>query len=867
MGWIRALFSRRKLQEGLDEEVRLHIDLQAEEYLRSGLSPAEARIRAQRRFGNAASVQENCRDQNGVNRVETFRQDLRFGARSLIKQRGFTATVLLTLALGIGANTAMFSVLRGILFEPLPLPDPDRVAVIWENDRLRGTTRERASYPDYLDMKAQTRLIDHLAALQSMDVTLTGHGEAERVPAARVTSSYFDVLRLRPVIGRVFGPGEDGIVLSHALWHRKFGGTGNVLGSTVYLDGFSGTILGVLPPGAMLQAGSAEVWSSMENVRATQFRGQHNTAVFGRLRSGVSIAEAQAEVTGIMARLEKEYPNDNLGRGALVIPLHEDLAGNMRPALKVLATAVAGVLLIACVNIASLLLARASSRGREMAIRTSLGAGRARLTRQLLTESLLLALAGGLLGVVVAYWGVQALVAFAPSDTPLLGRVRVDVPTLAATFGLSVIAWLIFGLIPAIRTSAVAPASALQGAGRNTAGRESHRLLHGLVMAEIALAVVLVISAGLLIRSFWRLRQVNLGYHPSGVISLRMKLPETTYPWPKWPFREWPAVQAFNGRLKSAVEALPGVESVSLALASPAREIWTTRAYVEGRPIPPEGEQKEAQYRTADPDYLNVAGARLVRGRFFSNTDDGRHPMVAVLNEAFLREYFPGQDAIGRRIVVFGTPREVVGVVGDMRYSGPGAPVPATMYFPVNQQPWPDCTLMVRTSEDPTALAPALRRAVLAIDGGVAPFDVMTLDAAIAESTARERFVLSLLTGFGALALVLAIIGIHGVVAYVVVRRRREIAVRIAMGARPRDIFSQVTGATVRRAVLGVAAGLAVAGVAAPLMQPLVFATSTRDAATYGAVVAVLLAVAFCGAAVPARRAAGLDPAITLRDE
>jgi putative ABC transport system permease protein len=867
MGWIRALFHRRKLQEELDDEMRLHADLQVEEYLKAGLSPAEARAASQRRFGNAASVRERCRDENGITRVETFRQDLRFGARTLIAQRGFSATVLLTLALGIGANTAMFSVLRGILFEPLPLPDPDRVVIVWENDRLRGTTRENASYPDYLDMRQQSKLFDYLAASQSMDVTLSGRGEAERVPAARVTFSYFGVLGLEPVIGRVFGPGEDGIVLSHALWQRKFGGAASVLGSTVYLDGFSGTILGVLPPEAVLDRDSAELWSSVENVRATQFRGMHNTHVLGRLRRGASVEQAQAEMAGIMSRLEQEYPKDNQGRGALVVPLHEDLAGSMRPALKVLAAAVAGVLLIACVNIASLLLARASSRSREMAVRMSLGAGRARLTRQLLTESLLLALAGGFLGVAVAYGGAQALIAFAPAGTPLLGRVRVDGLAIAATLGFSLAAWLIFGLLPAVRTSAAAPASALKAAGRTTAGREPHRHLHGLVLAEIALAVVLVISAGLLIRSFWRLRQVDLGYRPSGVVSLRVKLPETRYPWPKFPFREWPAVTGFHDRLKNTVTALPGVESASLALASPARKIWTTRTYVEGRPVPPDGEQKEAQYRTADPGYLKVTGARLVRGRFFDKANDERHPMVAVLNEAFVREHFPGEDPIGRRIVVFGTPREVVGIVYDIRYSGPGSPASPTMYFPVRQQPWPDCTLMVRTSGDPAALAPALRRAVAAADAAVAPFDAMTLDAAIAGSTARERFVLSLLTGFGALALALAIVGIYGVVSYVVGGRRREIALRIAMGAGPRDIFTQVAGGTVRLAVVGVAAGLAFAAAIAPLMQPLVFETSTRDTTTYSAVAGMLLVVAFCGAALPARRAMRLDPAITLREE
>ena len=841
MGWLRALFHRRSLQKRLDDELRLHVELQTEEFTRTGLSPLEARAAAVRRIGNIPSIQEHCRDENGLTRVESFWQDLRFGARTLVARRGFTVVVLLTLALGIGVNTAMFSVLRATLFEPLPLPEPDRVVIVWENDRLRGTTRENASYPDYLDIREQARHFQHLAASQPMDATLSGRGDPERVRAARVTASYFNVLGLQPSIGRLFLPGEDGIVLSHSLWLRTFAGARNIAGSTVYLDGVSGTILGVMPPEAVLDSRGIELWSSLENLATPQFRGQHSTVVLGRLRDGVSVEQAQAEVSGIMARLEKDHPTDNLGRGALVVPLHEELAGNMRPALKVLAAAVAGVLLIACVNIASLLLARAAGRSREMAVRTSLGAGRARLTRQLLTESLLLAVLGGILGVLVAHWGVRGLVAFAPPDMPLLGRVRVDAIALAATLTFSLVAWVIFGLMPAIRTSAAAPASALQSASRTTAGRESHRLLHGLVMTEIALAVVLVISAGLLIRSFARLRQVNLGYDPSAVITLRITLPQTTYPQPKWPFRAWPAVTGFQQRLKDSVKALPGLQSVSLALASPAVQMFTTRVFVEGRPVPPEGEMKEAQYRTADPDYLRVIRARLLRGRFFEPTDDERHPMVAVLNEAFLREHFTDEDPIGRRIVVFGTPREIVGIVGDVRYSGPSTPAPPTMYFPGQQQPWPDCTLLVRTSQDPATVVPALRRAVLDADSNVAPFDVTTLDAALAESTARERFVLSLLTGMGGLALALAVVGIYGVVSYAVGRRRSEIAMRMAIGARAGGIFTHVTGAMLRCAMLGVIIGLVCAAIAAPLMQPLVFETKTRDAATYAIVAAVLL--------------------------
>jgi predicted permease len=522
---------------------------------------------------------------------------------------------------------------------------------------------------------------------------------------------------------------------------------------------------------------------------------------------------------------------------------------------------------MACVNIANLLLARASARGREMAIRASIGAGRARLLRQLLTESLLLSLAGGGLGLLVAWGGVRGLVALAPPATPLIGRTAMDGATLAAALALSVVAWTLFGLFPAWSASAAAPGAALETSSRSTPSRAAGRLRHTLVVAQVAMAAVLVISCGLLLRGFWRLRQVDLGYEPRSVITLRVKLPETRYPWPKFPFREWPAVAAFCGRLKAAVREIPGVETVSLAMAGPARLSWTTRVMIEGRPAPPEGEQDEAQFRTADPDYLRAAGARLLRGRFFHESDDERHPLVAVINDAFRKRHFAGEEPLGRRILVFGTPRLVVGIVGDMRYAGPATPPEPAMYFPLRQTPFPDLTLIVRSHTDPASLAAPLRRAVFAADPNVAAFDVTTLSAALRIATARERFILWLLTGFAAVALALAAVGIYGVVAYSIGRRRPEIALRVALGARSRHLFAQLAGGTLLRALGGVCGGVILTSFAARLLQPLVFETSTHDVATYLAVGSLLLAVAFAGAAIPAFRAARSNPAATLRQE
>lgn len=868
MGWMRGLFRRKQAENILDEEVRRHIELLSQEYESSGMTPAEARRAAQQRFGRVSSVKERVREQNGIAQVETLRQDLHFAFRTFTAQKGFAAVLLLTLALGIGANTAVYSVLRAVLLKPLPLPDPERVVFLWEQDRVNHTMREPASYPDYQDLRRAARSFEHLAAAQNASGTLTGQGDPERVQAIRVTSNYFAVLGLRPVIGRVFAPGEPGIVLSHALWQRKFGGAEDVLGRQVRLDGFSGTILGVMPPEANSIATQQEdLWTALESAPVRAGRGQHNFRVMGRLRSGTSLASAQAEVSGIMARLEKDFADDNAGRQAEVVPLHEDLAGGMRPALRVLTGAVALLLVVACLNIANLLLARASARSREMAIRTSLGAERSRLLRQLLTESFALALAGAGLGIAVAEGGVRLLLALAPESMTLIGRAAVDWNSMAMAIAIGIGAWLLFGVVPALRASAVAPGEALKESGNVTVSKGALRWRNGLVLAQVALTSVLVISSGLLIRSFWRLQRMDLGYEPKGAVTLRFQLPETRYATPQFSEFRWPQGLAFHDRVRSAASAIPGVEAASIVMAGPNRASWTTRVAVVGRPVPPADQQEEAQVRTGDPGYLKATGAVLKQGRFFTGEDSENAPPVMVVNEAFVRRYFPAENPVGQSAAALFGPRRIIGVIGDMRYSGPASlPVP-TMYFPAGQFALPESTLIVRTRGDAAALVPVLRRLITGLDANIAPFDAATLESSLETATARQRFIMSLLTGFALLALLLAVVGVYGVVAYAVGRREKEIALRIALGAGRANVFRQIAGGTVLRASAGVAAGLIAAAALGRLLEPLLFATSPRDTATYAVVAGVLLAAAFLGAAIPAHRAARLNAATTLRQD
>jgi putative ABC transport system permease protein len=800
-------------------------------------------------------------------------EDLHLAFRGLRRRPGFAAAVVATLALGIGGNVALFSVVDGVLLRPLPYPDPDRVVIAWENDRLRGTDREGASAPDYLDLVEQSRSFETMAARTRQNRTLGTAAEPVHVSSARVTSTYFPLLGVRAVLGRTFDAADEQpgvqpvLVLTEGLWRERFAAEPAVVGRSVLLDGTPATVVGVVPDRATVPGLDEEMFEPLAFGANERNRGMHNFRVFARLKPEATVATAQADASAVMARLEKTYPDDNEGRGAWVRPLVDEVVGGARPALLLLFGAVALLLLMASASAANLVLARGISRERELAVRTSLGAEPLRVFRLLFTESLLLAMLGGALGTLLAA-GVVALVrVLGPEDLARLQECTVDGRALLFALLASLSCTLVFGALPALRGARSAPAAALKDGGR-VAGASGLRARRFLVAFELAAAVVLVVGAGLLVRSFSNLRRVDPGYDPRNLLLAHLSLTGPGYAFPKgWPVLAWPAYTTFADSLRERLEAQPGVLGVAFAHQGPADPGWTTGVTVEGRPAPPPGQQDEASYRPVSPGYFRTLGVPFRRGREFGRFDGPGAPPVAVVNEAFAARHFPGEDPVGRRIVVFRVPREIVGVAGDERFEGIEAgPAPA-MYLPIDQNPQPSVTVAIRTAGGPLSAAPALRAALRATDPTLALFEVETAEGSLEGSLRQRRFVLVLLGGFAAVALLLAAVGTYGVVSFAVGERTREVGVRVALGARPAHVF----GLVVRQGMTlaGVAVGLGVLGALAlgRVMENLLFGVGARDPLTLATVAAGLLLTAFAASALPALRATRVDPVRALRLE
>jgi predicted permease len=798
--------------------------------------------------------------------------DLRAAARSLRGRPGLSLAMVATLALGIGAVTALFSVVDAVLLRRLPFGDSGRLVMVHQFDRVSGTTREASSVPDFYDLAARARSFTAVAAFASGSVSLAGAGgEPRRLNATGVSHTYFPTLRLQPLLGRGVLPEEDRpggalvAVLSEELWRSSFAADAGVLGRQVRFDDESYTIVGVMPRGSSLPGAAADVWVPLQLGPASTPRSLHNVFIVGRLAQGITPSAAQTEASGIAADLERDYAESNRGRGFSVEPLADVMVGSVRPALLVLLGAVTLVLLIACVNVANLLLAQGWARNREIALRRTLGASLPRLTRQFLAESLLLATAGGVLGVLLAVWGLDLLLRLAPPDLPRLETVRVDLGVLTVAIGVTVAVALVFGLLPTLQARRIDLHGALQGGGGRgaTGGIAKRRARDLLVAAEVALSVVLVVGAGLLIRSLWKLQAVDPGFRTAQVLKLDLTLPASRYPQNFAEHPHWTAVSGFYQRLLKRAAAVPGVGAVALAASHPLAPGFTNSFVIVGREAE-YTQQPEIAIRVVSPGYFALMDVPLRHGRLLEERDVADAAGVLLINEAAARRFFPGRDPVGQRLAFWGRERTVVGVVGNERFRGLGEEAPPAAYPPLAQVPIGSASLLARAGG---AAIPALQKAVWSLDPDLALSGVEPLDRTLALTIARPRFTTILLGLFAALALVLASIGVHGLLSYVVVQRTREIGIRLALGAPRPAVLGLVARRGVGLALAGTAAGLLGALALSRLLGSLLFGVGPTDPVTFVAAPAILVAVALVASYLPARRAARVDPMIALRSE
>lgn len=821
--------------------------------------------------------------------MTTLWQDLRYGGRMLLKQPSFTLVAVITLALGIGANTAIFSVVNAVLLRPLPYPESDRLMFVSERDQQMK--RLFIAWPNYLDWRAQNGVFESIGVYNRDSYNLTGAGDPQRVLAGQVSSDFFATLKVNPVIGRVFTHEEDQpgsspvVVLSNALWQRVFGSDPNILNRAITLNNRSYSVLGVMPPDFQFPA-RAEIWVSAGQLsNGWQHRNNHpGLYAVGRLRNGATIEQAGADLNRIAAALENQYPDTNRGHGVAVVTLKENTLGDINRSLWILFAAAGLVLAIACANVANLMMVRSAARQKELAIRAALGAGRFRLARQLLAESLMISAVGSALGFLLAYWLLSALVSTTASSLPRATEINLDLRVLIFTIGCSLFTGILFGLVPAWRAGRVVPEHAMKDSGRGP-GSLKQRTRRVLVVSEVALALVLLIGAGLLLRSFYRLTQVNTGFDHEQLLSFSLALPAAKYP----------TVEQRVVFYKSLIEKLstqPGVQSASLSSGLPfGWSGWRTGFAVEGQPIPPANEAPQLEAIAVSPDYFRTMNIPLREGRFFTEQDNRQHLSgrdlsrfdegakqvmglnAIVIDEEFARRYWPGESAVGKRIrltpVDQGSPYlTVLGVVGRVKMERLNVESNRVQgYFSVLQFPLTNTSVLIKSPLDTAPLTALARESVQSIDPHQPIYGVRTLKWIRAESIAPERLNLTLLSLFAGLALLLAAVGIYGVISYAAAQRTHEIGIRMALGARPRDVLNLVARQGVMLALIGCAIGLGVAMALTRLMSQLLFGVSTTDIITFLSVPLVLLVVAAIACYIPAHRATKVDPLVALRYE
>lgn len=882
MSWIGEIWRRlgmlmqqEKFARELDEEMRLHREMRGRELAARGVEAEEAGHAAARAFGNATALAERGREAWGWGWLEDFLQDLRFGARMLRNNPGFTLTAVLTLALGIGANGYIFSLVDALLLRPLAFPHPERLVALWERVPGAGIDRSETSPANYLDWQKRNHVFDHLAAFVWWDVNVGGIERPEHVQGFQVTPDFFVALEAQPMLGRGFldeegRPGKDRVaVLSYKIWRERFAGDPAAIGKRILLNGVSCTIVGVMGPEFNYPAGS-RIWAPLAfGPELTANRGMHYLRGVAHLRPGTSLVQAQTEMSAIAASLAKEFPQSDWGRDVQVQLLLDSEVGVAQKPLMVVVVAVGLVLLIACGNISNLLLARWDRRKRETAIRTALGATRFRLVRQLLVESVLLGLLGGGAGILLAVWCLRARLIALPAEfvelVPGMNHLAMNFSVLLVTLGISVVTGVVFGFLPAIRGSQPNVNEALKGGGAGSgAGRSRTFLRSSLIVAEVALSLTLLTCAGLLMKSFVHLLKVSPGFNPNRVLTMFLALPQAKYP-------EDERAVLFFEQLVRRVEALPGVQSAATVNMLPLGGANITRTIrIEGQPEPGPGHETDASLRSVSTSYFRTMQIPLREGREFTEEDSGTRHAVAV-NEAFAETYWPGKDALGKHLRFSGASEnnpwyEVVAVIGNVRNQLPEPPRPE-MYFPMREQVQRTMALVVRTSVLPTSLAESARAEVQKLDPDQPVFDVMTLEDWRSVSVIVPQVAGTLMAAFAALALVLALVGLYGVIAYMVVERRREISIRMALGARPREIFAIVIGEGGRLALIGITFGLAASLGLAKAIAGLLFGVSATDVGTLIGVSAILLGTALGACYIPARRAMRVDPMVALRHE
>jgi putative ABC transport system permease protein len=803
--------------------------------------------------------------------METMWQDLRYGARMLAKNPGFTLIATLTLALGIGMNTAIFSVVNAVLLRPLPFSEPDRLVWAWGNIR-NGGNRASVSPLDFVDYRAQNTTFEQFAATFSIPTyaNLTGMGDPERLESSVTTGNFFQTLGVNAALGRTFAlenekAGNDQVVvLSHALWQRRFGGEPSIVGKTLTLDGKKYVVLGVMPPNFKYPQ-TAEIWAPMsfDILPEMRQRKAHFLRPIGRLKPGVSLRQAQSDMDAVARRMEEQYPESNTGWNLRMVPLRDQLVGNIRPTLQVLFGAVGFVLLISCANVANLMLVRAAGRSSEIAVRMALGAGRLRIARQMLTESLLLAFAGGALGVLLASWCVDIIVKFSGNNLPPSAQIGLDRTALSFTIGVSLLTGLLFGLAPALQATRPLLGETLKDGGRDAGlGARRNRVRSLLVVAETAIAVVLLVGAGLLIRSYIRLQNVNPGFDAGNVLTMRINLPYKKYDSAE-------KAGAFWGQLRERLGALPGVETVGMITELPLSGQPNDAPFsVEGRASAQPNQRFGADFRRVNQDYLRSMRIPLRRGRDFTELEVRQNAHVVLISEALAAAAFPNEEPIGKRLLLGlneQTPFEIIGVVGDIRHRTLESAPYSTMYLPTLETGWTNLT--IRVAGDPMNLASAVRREVMAIDRDQPIAAVRTMDAVLSESVAAPRYRTLLLSLFAVVALLLAAVGIYGVIAYTTTQRTRELGVRMALGAQSKDVLALVIWQGLKMTLAGVLLGLGGAWALTRLGRTLLFNVSATDPLTFGVIALLITFVAFMACWLPAWRATKVDPMVALRYE